>query len=317
MKLAFMGRLLVYQETNYKHSVPVHLLLTKTNGKTNNMKRDYGIIWDLLQKHRWKIMLIYTYVFITQILFLVEPFLLGKAIDHSLKGDHYYLIFLLCVFLLENFFMYRRMVYDTKVYADIYNEIVLDYLKKDKASDVSTKMARTDIAFSLINFLENDLHYILMSILSIIGSLYFIFIENSLTGFIVIFCVVPIMIIVKILYQKIAKATRIGNTHYEQKATIFNTENIAVIETFYKRRKRLIVASSTLQGQNWASLNSVKSAFLILAVIVFTTQGKNVSQGSMVAMYTYINQFLVSLLSIPISMEIYSRVKDALRRINI
>lgn len=267
------------------------------------IKQDYSIIWCLLKKHKWKIARIYTYVFVAQLLFLVEPYLLGKAIDHSLKGDHHYLIFLLGAFLLENYFMYRRMVYDTKVYTDIYNEIVLDYLEKDKTSDVSTKMARTDIAFSLINFLECDLHYILMSIMTIIGSLYFIFIENSLTGFAVILCVVPIIVIVKILYKKIAKATRIANTHYEQKATIFNTEDISVIETFYKRRKRVVVASSTLQGQNWASLNSVKSVFLILAVIVFTTFGKDVSQGSMVAMYAYINQFLISLLSIPVSME--------------
>lgn len=281
------------------------------------IKRDYSIIWCLLKKHKWKIARIYTYVFVAQLLFLVEPYLLGKAIDHSLKGDHHYLIFLLGVFLLENYFMYRRMVYDTKVYTDIYNEIVLDYLEKDKTSDISTKMARTDIAFSLINFLECDLHYILMSIMTLIGSLYFIFIENSLTGFAVILCVVPIIFIVKILYKKIAKATRIANTHYEQKATIFNTEDISVIETFYKRRKRVVVASSTLQGQNWASLNSVKSAFLVLAVIVFTTFGKDVSQGSMVAMYAYINQFLISLLSIPVSMEVYSRIKDALHRIDI
>ena len=281
------------------------------------MNHNRGIIWSLLKKHKWKISIIYTYVFVAQVLFLIEPFLLGKAIDYSLKGDHCYLIFLLIVFLLENFFMYRRMVYDTKVYTEIYNEIVLDYLEKDKHSDVSTKMARTDIAFSLIGFLENDLQYIMMSVLSVIGSLYFILIENALTAGVVIFCIVPIILIVKILYQKIAKATRIGNTHFEQKATVFNTQDPAIIETFYKRRKRVIIAGSTLQGQNWASLNSVKSIFLILAVIVFTTHGKNVSQGSMVAMYAYINQFLISLLSIPVSMEIYSRVKDALSRIAI
>ena len=274
-------------------------------------------VWRIFKKYKWQLLLIYAYVFITQILFLVEPYLLGKAIDHSLKGDHYYLIFLLGVFLLENYFMYRRMVYDTKVYTDIYNDMVFEYLERDKQSDVSTKMARTDIAFSLINFLENDLHYMLMSIMTIVGSLYFIFAGNTTTGFAVILCVVPILFIVKVLYKKIAKATRIGNTHYEQKATAFNTEDRAIIETFYKRRKRVIVASSTLQGQNWASLNSVKSAFLILAVIIFTTAGTSVSQGSMVAMYAYINQFLISLLSIPVSMEIYTRIKDALHRIDI
>lgn len=271
--------------------------------------------WQIAKKYKWKIALIYAYVFIAQLLFLVEPFLLGKAIDSSLKGDHMCLLLLLGVFLSENFFMYRRMVYDTKVYTDIYNDIVIDYLSRDKESDNSTKMARTDIAYSLINFLENDLHYILMSVMSIIGSLYFIFASNALTGFVVLLCVAPTVFIVKVFYKLIAKSTRVGNTHYEQKATIFNTEDLSMIETFYKRRKRVIVAGSTLQGKNWASLNSVKSVFLILAIIVFTTTGTSISQGTAVAMYAYINQFLISLMSIPVSMEIYTRIKDAMHRI--
>jgi hypothetical protein len=271
--------------------------------------------WQIAKKYKWKIALIYTYVFIAQLLFLVEPYLLGKAIDSSLKGDHTCLLLLLSVFLTENFFMYRRMVYDTKVYTDIYNDIVIDYLKRDNTSDNSTKMARTDIAYSLINFLENDLHYILMSVMSIIGSLYFIFAENALTGIVVLLCIPPTVFIVRIFYKLIEKSTKVGNTHYEQKAAIFNTEDISMIETFYKRRKRVIVAGSTLQGKNWASLNSIKSAFLILAIIVFTTAGSSITQGSAVAMYAYINQFLISLMSIPISMEIYTRIKDAMHRI--
>jgi hypothetical protein len=274
-----------------------------------------GTLRIFATKYKWKILIIYTYVFIAQLLFLVEPFLLGKAIDSSLKGDHICLLILLGVFLLENFFMYRRMVYDTKIYTDIYNEIVIDNLKRDKTSDTSTKLARTDIAFSLINFLENDLHYILMSVMSIIGSLYFIFAENTLTGFVVLLCVAPTVLIVRVFYKLIAKSTKVGNTHYEQKGTVLNTGNLSMIETFYKRRKRVIVAGSTLQGKNWASLNSVKSVFLILAIIVFTTSSTSITQGSAVAMYAYINQFLISLMSIPISMEIYTRIKDAMRRI--
>jgi ABC-type multidrug transport system fused ATPase/permease subunit len=270
----------------------------------------------IIKKHKWRIALIYTYVFIAQCLFLVEPYLLGKAIDQTIHGEYYFLFLLLGVFIAENLFMYRRMVYDTKVYTDIYNEIVIDYLERDHDSDTSTKIARTDMAYNLINFLENDLHYLLMSVMSIIGSLYFIFAENALTGIVVLFCIAPVSLIVKLLYKKIAKATRVGNTHYEQKSSIMQTEDMALIENFYKRRKKVIVASSTLQGKNWAALNSVKSAFLIIAVIVFTGNVGNITQGSAVSMYAYINQFLISVLSIPISVEIFTRIKDVLARIN-
>jgi hypothetical protein len=39
------------------------------------------------------------------------------------------------------------------------------------------------------------------------------------------------------------------------------------------------------------------------------------TQGQAVAMYAYINQFLIALMSIPIAVETYARIKDTINRI--
>ena len=72
---------------------------------------------------------------VAQLLFLAEPFILGKAIDGLLTKNYIWLIVFLVVELLHNVFMYRRMVFDTKVYVKIYNDIIFNFLRNNKEID--------------------------------------------------------------------------------------------------------------------------------------------------------------------------------------
>lgn len=237
-------------------------------------------------------------------------------IDGLLVKDYIWLfIFLFCC-VMQNIFMFRRMVFDTKVYTSIYNKMVLSYLKTDTISDTSTRIARTDISNNIINFLENDLQYYLMSIMSVIGTFFFIILEDVYTGLIASTCVIPVLIVIKLLYKKIEKSTKVSHDHYEQKVDIMTRGSEEEIETFYKRRKKVLTYSSTLQGKNWFALNTIKSFFLVICLVMFTYNNLDLTQGEAVSMYSYINQFLISILSIPIGAETFSRMRDVLNRIN-
>jgi hypothetical protein len=49
-------------------------------------------------------------------------------------------------------------------------------------------------------------------------------------------------------------------------------------------------------------------------VITFTHSSR-ITQGEAVSMYAYVNQFLISLMSIPVGVETFSRMKDVINRI--
>jgi len=272
----------------------------------------YRIIWD----HKYSLLLIYLYIFLAQLIFLAEPYILGKTIDGLLVNNYFWIFVFLGIELVGNLFWYKRMVYDTKVYTKMYNQLIFEYLEQDKDSDVSAKLARTDLAQSIIHFLEWDMHYYIMSIITIVGTLSFIFIEHPPTGIVILTAIGPVLLIVFAFYKKIAKGTKVANTHFEQKMSVMESEDEEKVKSFFKRRARVLIAQSTLQGKNWASLNIVKTVFLILALVVFTNSNFNLSQGQAISMYAYINQFLVSLMSIPVGMETFTRIKDVLSRIN-
>jgi len=267
-------------------------------------------------RHRWSIARIYFYVITGQLLFLVEPYLLGQAIDGLLRGEFKFLILLLVAFMLENLMIYRRMVFDTKVYVKIYNEIILDYLKRETGASHSARIARTDMANGIVGFVEHDMHNFMSSVITLLGSLYFIFLGSPIAGFAVTLSVIPTLLITKLFYRKVAQAARVGNTHYESKTDIIQSGDTKKIEGFYERRKKILVAESTIQGKYWSSLSSTRSTFIILAIVVFTHGKIGLTQGEAVTMYSYISQFLSALLSIPIAVEVITRLKDILCRLS-
>lgn len=272
-------------------------------------------IYNIAKEYKYELILIYVYMFIAQFLFLLEPYVLGKMIDGLLKKEYLWTYCFIGIAVFENIFIYKRMVFDTKIYTKIYNGIVLKYLKREKDADTSSKIARTELSNHLINFLENEMHYYIMAIITIFGSLFFIFLENPITGFVVLSAIAPICLIVYSLYKKIEQGTKLAHSHYEQKISILTEGDDTKIDTFFKRRRKILIYQSTIQGKNWTALNLTKGIFLILSIVIFTHSSVNLSQGQAVSMYAYLNQFLISLMSIPVGVEMFTRLKDIISRI--
>jgi len=269
---------------------------------------------EVFKEYKKQLTLIYVFMLLTELSILSTPFLLGKSIDGLINGNWYWIILLAVLYFLSNLFNYKRMVYDTKVYTTIYNNIVLKFLKKDDV-DVSTKVARTDMAHEIVNVLESYVHYYITTIVTIIGSLIFIFSENWQVGILVSISIIFIVSSVFILYKKIKQGIIVFNNHYEKKTK--SIENgYASYESFFKRRRNIEICQSTIQGKNWFLINTIKYIFLILSIILLINTSKNITIGSIITVYSYVNNFLIALMSAPIAIEMILRISDVLKRLH-
>ena len=269
---------------------------------------------EVFKQYKTQLTWIYVFMLLTELSILSTPFLLGKSIDGLIVGNWYWIVILGISYFLSNFFNYKRMVYDTKVYTTIYKNIALKFLKKDNV-DVSTKIARTDMAHEIVNVLEGYVHYYIATIVTIIGSLIFIFSENWKVGVLVSFAIIFIISSVFILYKKIKQGINISNNHYEKKAKSIESGYVSS-ESFFNRRRKIEICQSTIQGKNWFLMNGIKYVFLILSIILLVTTTKNITIGSVITVYSYVNNFLMSLLSAPIAIEMFLRISDVLKRLN-
>jgi ABC transporter transmembrane region len=270
----------------------------------------------VIQKFYSKILIIYVYTLIAQIISLTEPYLLGRAIDGIFSKQYLFIIILFAAFLLEGFFVYKRLVFDTKVFVEIEKEIILDYLKQNTSSSCSARVARADMTHSIIGFLENDLQYFVISVINMVGSLFFIYAASPITGVVVTGGFFSVLLITWLFYSKIMQSNRISNNIAERKVDVIQSYDIGKIEDFYNRRKKVVISASTIQGKNWASLSFTRSSFLIMAIVVSTHNALGLTQGEAVMIYSYVNNFLASLFSIPIASNVISRMKDVTRRLN-
>ena len=268
---------------------------------------------EVFKQYKTQLTWIYVFMLLTELSILSTPFLLGKSIDGLIVGNWYWIVILGISYFLSNFFNYKRMVYDTKVYTTIYKNIALKFLKKDNV-DVSTKIARTDMAHEIVNVLEGYVHYYIATIVTIIGSLIFIFSENWQVGVLISFAIVFITSAVFILYKKIKQGINISNNHYEKKAKSIEG-GYASSESFFNRRRKIEICQSTIQGKNWFLVNSIKYVFLILSIILLITTTKDITIGSVITVYSYVNNFLIALLSAPVAIEMVLRISDVLKRL--
>ena len=271
-------------------------------------------IIEIFKQYKIQLTWIYVFMLLTELFILSTPFLLGKSIDGLMVGNWYWIVILGISYFLSNFFNYKRMVYDTKVYTTIYNNIALKFLKKDDV-DVSTKIARTDMAHEVVNVLEGYVHYYIATIVTIIGSLIFIFSTNWQVGVLVSVSIIFIVSAVFILYKKIRQGIIIANNHYETKAKSIESGYVSS-ESFFNRRRRIEICQSTIQGKNWFLMNGIKYVFLIFSIILLVTTTKDITIGSVITVYSYVNNFLIALLSAPVAIEMFLRISDVLKRLN-
>jgi hypothetical protein len=271
-------------------------------------------IYGIFKQHKYELLWIYFFMLFTELSILATPFLLGKSIDGLMSGTWYWLVLLGLSYFLSVFFNYKRMVYDTKVYTKIYNGIVFKFLK-NQHFDTSTKIARTDMAYEIVGVLEGYVHYYIGTIVTILGSIGFIYSENWKVGILVTIAMVLIILAAMLYYKKIQQSIRVRNNHNENKAnSIERGYDYSV--SFFKRLGQLTIYNSTIQGKNWFIIGIIKNIFLFISIILLVITTPNITIGGVITVYSYVNNFLISLLSAPVAIEMYTRLTDVLKRIN-
>lgn len=271
-------------------------------------------IYQIFKEYKYKLSLIYFFMFITELSIISQPFLLGKSIDGLIGGVWFWVVLLFLSYSISNLFNYKRMIYDTKVYTQIYNDIVLRFLKTNNKHD-SVKVARTDMAHDIVGVLEGYVHYYIATIITIFGSIGFIYFSNWKVGLLVTLALIVIIFAVLVFYKKIRQGINVRNNHYENKVTAIQNGYTSSV-SFFNRRRKLEIFESTLQGKNWFLVGMIKSIFLVLSILLLITTSNNITAGSVITIYSYIDNFLISLISIPVAFEMYSRLGNIIKRIN-
>lgn len=72
-------------------------------------------IYSIFKEYKYKLSLIYLFMLFTELVAITQPFLLGKSIDGLITGIWYWTFLLFISYAISNFFIYKRMIFDSSV----------------------------------------------------------------------------------------------------------------------------------------------------------------------------------------------------------
>lgn len=268
-------------------------------------------------KTNWKrLTLTYTLFNIENIMSLAKPYFLGKAIDTTIKGDlsgFYIFMGLYCLFAVTGAF---RRVYDTRTFASVYAKLATDIVKQQHKKEISASKiaARASLSNKFVDFFETDITVFFQTLYNIFGSLIMLFLYTKKLLFYCLVIVIPIALINRYYSKTNLKLTQKYNDQIEKTVDNISSKDDAKIEQHYNIMSKLRIKISDNEALTFL-MAEVFIIFLISSSLLAFYGKSNVTIGSVVAVFQYVNMFILGLDDVPYLIAQLNKIKDIQKRI--
>lgn len=278
-----------------------------------------NFILDVFVNNKVQIIRVYLICIIAGLLYMLEPYALGKMIDGVARKEFEYIFVLASLEILIIIFGFIRRYYDTVAFSAIYNKIVLDYIAKNEGTnkaDSSASNARIEMTRDIIEFLENLIPHAINSFVTIIiGATYIITMGSMTSGAmsIIPYCVIILLTFVY-LRDHLKKANRIKNTNYERQVNTISSQSMRIISSYFSRQRKIKILQAVLTAKSYA-LVDIFSLVLILLMVVMYSLDDSTTPGGILAYYQYAQRFTLGMGILPSVINAYLNIKDVAARL--
>ncbi|SJM96094.1 ABC transporter six-transmembrane domain-containing protein [Crenothrix polyspora] len=275
-----------------------------------------NLFTDLLRDNRSKLWLNYSLSLGEQLLGLLVPWAMGKAINDLLKIQYTGLLIFVALWVILAILTAARKMYDTRVFMGIYTDVVSGVIKQQREAGVPAGklVARSILVREVVEFFERDIPDIFAMVIAFIGSLVMLTLFDWHITLIAVVMLVPVLALNITLWRPINRINRSLNNSLERQTRVINQGSETRLWRHFSFLRFLRVKNSDIEGRTWLMIE----LFVVLAsvnVFMYTTAMPGIEAGTVFSTVTYFWEFQGSLDRLPILMQSVSRVKDILFRI--
>ena len=154
-------------------------------------------VTETIRPFRWRIAFTYALTVIEDLLELSYPWATGLAINGLLAQDYRMIAPVMIAWVLHTAIGCGRQMYDTRLYTEVYNTIVIDTVLRQRQSGIEpTKVAaRSAMSREFVTFFEKDMPVVLNTLVSIVGSAAILFYYDLVIGAVAALLFIPVAII--------------------------------------------------------------------------------------------------------------------------
>ncbi len=246
---------------------------------------------------------------------LVEPYVLGLAINGLLMGSWTGLFLLFVTYVLRTSLGTLRRLYDTRVFTRIYSEMATDLVtsQRGRGVEVSRVTTRSALIWEIIEFFETGGPLILRAGVSTLGALVMLTAYDLVLLPCCLALLGPLLLINRAYARRTFRLSRILHNQQEREVDVVTRTQPSEIAHHYGRLRRWQIRISDAEAQNFATMEVFVLALYLLVLTRACLTGQ--SLGAIVAMTRYLWMFIGSLDAVPELVGQFSRIRDITHRI--
>ena len=267
---------------------------------------------EAIQPFRWRISLTYALTVIEDLLELSYPLATGLAINGLLSHDYRLAAPVMIAWMLHTAIGCGRQMYDTRLYTEVYNTIVIDTVLRQRQSGIEpTKVAaRSAMSREFVTFFEKDMPVVLNTLVSIIGSAAILFYYDLVIGAVAALLFIPVAVINRTYMRRSLMLNEGLNNQLEQEVEVIEAAREGPVARHFAEVRAWRVKLS----DNWTAIEGL-SILVFLLVLLRVTYMPNADVGTIFAIFVYVWRLMEKLDMMPQIVQQLMRLKDIRRRI--
>lgn len=236
------------------------------------------------------------------------PLVIGRAINSVLADSVRGLYELAGLGIVAMGIAVLRRVVDSRAYAVIYTTLGEEMVARDAESSTSTRTARLGMLKEIVEFLENSLPELIVSVVGLAGT---VLILSALNFRIFVGCLIVIGVTVTIYALTGRLTTRYNeglNNEHERRVDIVHSGNPARVARHLRRMMRWNIRLSDLEAANFGVNWLFMVALMVYSVSAAAEQ--TVEYGTVFAVVMYVFEFMESMMMLPFYYQEWLRLRE-------
>lgn len=268
-------------------------------------------MFELFRPYKYKLSITFLLVILEAGGWILFPFVIGVAINDYLEGSYRGLILFGLLGLTSLILMTVRRLYDTRLYARIYEETGIMAVKQK--TKLSAKTARLNMLREIVEFFEHSMPELINSFAILFGSLFFLAFLNTKVFAASLLVSLSIVIIYGLSTRKTLSYNHEFNNEFEKQVEVVRDSDVSGIRHHIVRLNKWTIKLSDIETLNFGLTWMLVMGLQIFAIIASASEAA--AYGTMLSIVLYVFEFTETSIEIPYAWQEYIRLKDIVARL--
>ena len=257
-------------------------------------------VTEAIRPFRWRIAFTYALTVIEDLLELFYPWATGLAINGLLAHDYRMIAPVLIAWLLHTATGCARQMYDTRLYTQVYNTVVIDTVLRQRQSGIepSKVAARSAMSREFVTFFEKDVPVVLNTLVSIAGSAAILFYYDLLIGGVAALLFIPVAIINRGYMRRCLALNEGLNNQLEEEVQVIEAAQEGAVARHFAEVRSWRVKLSDADALNWTGIEGL-AMLVFLLVLLRVAYMPNADVGTVFAIFVYVWRLMEKLADRP------------------